>query len=126
MAGFDDDIALTPAGDGAWTGAIAPGWDTPRGPLGGYVMAILIRGLELAVADPQRTARSITAHFLRTPRAGPVEVSAAVERQGRSLSTVERSARAGRQADRPRARRLLGRLGEPAARPPADAGDRAR
>ena len=88
MPGFDDDIALRPAGDGAWTGAIAPGWDTPRGPLGGYVMAILMRGFELAVADPARSARSVTVHFLRSPEAGPVEVAVTVERQGRSLSTL--------------------------------------
>jgi acyl-CoA thioesterase len=85
---FDEDTALLPAGDGGWNGEIATGWDTPRGPLGGYVMAILIRGLELAVADPERTARSVTAHFLRSPEAGPVTVSASVERAGRSLSTV--------------------------------------
>ncbi len=88
MPGFDDDIALRPAGDGSWEGAIAPGWDTPRGPLGGYVMAILMRGFELAVEDPTRTARSVTVHFLRTPEAGPVAVEVTVERQGRSLSTV--------------------------------------
>ena len=85
---FDDATALEPVGDGAWDGEIQPGWDTPRGPLGGYVMAILMRGLELAVDDAQRTARSVTAHFLRAPSAGPVSVSARVERQGRSLSTV--------------------------------------
>ena len=45
-----------------------PGWDTPRGPLGGYVMAILMRGFELAVDDPDRSARSVSVHFLRSPR----------------------------------------------------------
>lgn len=85
---FDDDIALRPAGDAAWDGAITPGWDTPRGPLGGYVMAILMHGLGLAVDDGERTARTVTAHFLRVPEAGPVTVSAEVERAGRSLSTV--------------------------------------
>ena len=85
---FDDDTALRPADDGAWEGAIADGWDTPRGPLGGDVMAILVRGLELAVDDGERTARSVSCHFLRVPEAGPVTVSARVERAGRSLSTV--------------------------------------
>jgi acyl-CoA thioesterase len=88
VTGFDDDIALTPARDGSWDGAIAPGWETPRGPLGGYVLAILMRGLEFAVDDPERGARSVTAHFLRPPTDGPVSVSARVERAGRSLSTV--------------------------------------
>ena len=51
-------------------------------------MAILMRGLELAVADPERAARSVTVHFLRPPVDGPVSVEARVERAGRSLSTV--------------------------------------
>ena len=70
-------------GEGVWQGAIADGWDTPRGPLGGYVMAILMRGLELAVADDERQARSVTMHFLRVPESGPVTVSSELEREGR-------------------------------------------
>jgi acyl-CoA thioesterase len=85
---FDDDIALSPIGSDHWEGAIADGWDTPRGPLGGYVMAILMRGMELAVDDPERQARAVTMHFLRVPEAGPVTVEAQVERTGRSLTSV--------------------------------------
>jgi len=88
VTSFDEDTALEPAGDGVWEGAIAAGWETPRGPLGGYVMAIVLRGLALAVGDPERTARSATMHFLRVPEAGPVTVRATVEREGRSLTTV--------------------------------------
>jgi acyl-CoA thioesterase len=86
--GFDDETALRPSGDGTFAGEISPGWETPRGPLGGYVMAILMRGFEDAVADPERQARSVTMHFLRVPESGPVEVQAKVERTGRSLTTV--------------------------------------
>ncbi len=85
---FDDDTGLSPAGDGRGEGAVASGWDTPRGPLGGSVMAIVMRGLELAVADPERQARSVTMHFLRVPQPGPVTVTATIERAGRSLTTV--------------------------------------
>jgi acyl-CoA thioesterase len=85
---FDSDTALRPAGDGVWTGEVVAGWETPRGPLGGYVMAIMIRGLELAVDDAERTARSVSMHFLRVPRAGPVTVRARIERAGRSLTSV--------------------------------------
>lgn len=88
MPGFDDDTALAPAGEGVWEGAIAVGWDTPRGPLGGYVMALMLRAFELAVGDAGRSPRSVTMHFLRVPEAGPVTLSAKVEREGRSLSTV--------------------------------------
>ena len=86
--GFDDDTALRPVGDGIWEGAIVDGWETPRGPLGGYVMAIVLRALELAVADPERSARSATMHFLRVPQPGQVTVRAGVEREGRSLTSV--------------------------------------
>lgn len=87
--GFDSETELSPSGaEGVWEGEIAEGWDTPRGPLGGYVMAILMRGLELAVADDERQARSVTMHFLRVPEDGPVTVRADLEREGRSLSTV--------------------------------------
>jgi acyl-CoA thioesterase len=85
---FDDDTALRPIGDGVWEGAVIDGWNTPRGPLGGYVMAIVMRGLALAVADPERQPRSATMHFLRAPEPGPVTVIATLERAGRSLSSV--------------------------------------
>jgi acyl-CoA thioesterase len=86
--GLDADTAIEPAGEDTWHGTIAEGWDTPRGPLGGYVMAIMLRALEAAVADPERQPRSATMHFLRVPQAGPVTLAAKVERAGRSLSTV--------------------------------------
>ena len=85
---FDGDTALRSVDEGTWEGAIATGWDTPRGPLGGYVMAIVLRALELAVDDPERSARSATMHFLRVPRVGPVTVRAQIERRGRSLTSV--------------------------------------
>jgi len=88
MTTFDADTAITPAGDGVWEGAIADGWATPRGPLGGYVMALVLRALQLAVDDGDRNPRSVTMHFLRVPEAGPVSVAAKVERAGRSLSTA--------------------------------------
>jgi acyl-CoA thioesterase len=78
---FDEDIALSPTGEGA----IADGWATPRGPHGGYVMAIVARAMQRAAG---RQLRSITTHFLRPPRVGPVTVQTTVERAGRSMSTV--------------------------------------
>jgi acyl-CoA thioesterase len=86
--GFDDDTALRPAGDGAWEGRIEDGWGTPRGPLGGYVTAIVLRGIMLAADDAERQPRSLTVHFLRAPQPGPVTVRPTVERAGRSLTTV--------------------------------------
>ncbi len=88
MRSFDEDTALRPIDDGVWEGEVADGWWTPRGPLGGYVMAIVLRGLGLVVDDPGRQARAVTMHFLRAPTVGPVRVSAQLERAGRSLTSV--------------------------------------
>ncbi|MDX6699057.1 MAG: hypothetical protein QOE65_2454 [Solirubrobacteraceae bacterium] len=85
---LDDDIRLRDLGDGAWAGEIVEHWWTPRGPLGGYVMAILLKAMATAVADDARQARSLSVHFLRPPAAGPVTVRPAVERAGRSLSST--------------------------------------
>jgi acyl-CoA thioesterase len=86
--GLDADTHLEPAGDGTFAGAIADGWATPRGPLGGYVMALVLRGMLLAVDDPGRQPRSLTMHFLRPPQVGPITVRPVVERAGRSLTTA--------------------------------------
>jgi acyl-coenzyme A thioesterase PaaI-like protein len=86
--GFDEDIALRAAGEGIYEGEIGGGWWTPRGPLGGYVMALMINGLEQAVDDPARQARSCTMQFLRPPQAGPVTVRTTIERRGRTLTSV--------------------------------------
>jgi acyl-CoA thioesterase len=86
--GFDDDIALRGLGGGAYEGDIGSGWWTPRGPLGGYVMALMLHALEQEVGDPQRQPRSCTMHFLRTPQAGPIVVRATIERAGRTLTSL--------------------------------------
>jgi acyl-CoA thioesterase len=85
---FDDDLALRPAGEGAWEGRIDGRWWTPRGPLGGFVMALILRGLEQAVAAPERQARSLTVQFLRPPAEGAVTVRPVVERAGRGLTNA--------------------------------------
>jgi acyl-CoA thioesterase len=86
--GFDDDIALRPIGEGVYEGEVCGHWWTPRGPLGGYVMALMIHGLEQAVDDLGRLARSVTMHFLRPPKAGPIAIRTTIERAGRTLTSV--------------------------------------
>jgi acyl-CoA thioesterase len=85
---LDHDTALTPSTDGAYEGVIGETWWTPRGPLGGYVMAIVLRGMMLAVDEEARQPRSFTVHFLRPPTAGPITVRPVVERVGRSLTSA--------------------------------------
>lgn len=85
---FDLETAVSRDGDGPWHGEVADGWDTPRGPLGGYVQAIVLSAMTAELDDPERSVRSMTMHFMRVPKAGPVTVEVTVERSGRSLSTL--------------------------------------
>jgi acyl-CoA thioesterase len=85
---FDRATAVTPLGDGAWAGAVDPGWFAGRGPNGGYLAAIVLRAMLAALDDPAREPRSLTCHYLRPPAAGPVRVDVIVERAGRATSTL--------------------------------------
>jgi acyl-CoA thioesterase len=85
---FDADTALEPLTPTRWRGEISDRWWVVRGPFGGYVAAFLTRAMIGAVDDPARRPRSLTVHFVEPPVAGPVEVTATVERAGRASTTV--------------------------------------
>jgi acyl-CoA thioesterase len=67
---------------------VSPNWRAGRGPHGGYLAAMLLRALTETVADAQRAPRSLTIHYARAPDPGPVQIHTAIERAGRSLSTL--------------------------------------
>lgn len=77
-----------PGVERSYAAAVADGWRAGRGPHGGYLAAIILRALTLSVADPARTPRSLTIHYLRAPVPGPVTLHTTLEREGRSLSTL--------------------------------------
>jgi acyl-CoA thioesterase len=85
---FERDTAVTPTDADCFEARIDRGWWVAQGPNGGYVAAILLRALELAVDDAERSPRSFTLHFVARPAEGPVRVETRVERRGRSLTTV--------------------------------------
>jgi acyl-CoA thioesterase len=86
--GLAADTALEPVGELRWRAEVSERWWIIQGPYGGYVSAMLTRALIAAVDDPVRLPRSLTVHFLAAPQAAPVEISARVEREGRSVSFV--------------------------------------
>ena len=85
---FAADTAVTPLGHGAFEAAVRRRWWVARGPNGGYLAALILRALTETVGDPARAPRSLTVHFLAVPEEGPVRIECAVERAGRSLSTL--------------------------------------
>jgi acyl-CoA thioesterase len=85
---FDVDTAVWRTGDGALEARVDPGWWVGSGPNGGYVAALLLRGLALAQGDVARLPRSLTIHYTSPPQAGPAAIETRVERSGRSLTSV--------------------------------------
>ncbi|HYZ93567.1 MAG TPA: thioesterase family protein [Actinomycetota bacterium] len=88
MTRFDEDTGLTPISPGVYEGRNDPSWRIIRGANGGHIAAVLMRGMALGLAEPDRTPRSLTVHFLRVPREEPFTIEAAVERRGRTMSTT--------------------------------------
>lgn len=87
--GFDDDIALRDAGPSAFDVDVPAHWRVGRGATnGGYVAGAITRALERTVADPARRPRSLTVHYVAGLGPGPARIAVAVERQGRSLTTL--------------------------------------
>jgi acyl-CoA thioesterase len=84
--------AVRPLGDGVYSAEISAAWRAGRGAHGGYLAALLLRALRDRVADGDRPPRSLTVHYLAEAAPGALRIDTAVERQGRSLSTL--SARA--------------------------------
>lgn len=78
---FDLDTRIEPIGEGRFGTEISERWWVGRGPNGGYVAALIMRAVEATVGS-ERPPRSLTIHFPRAPKAGPAELTVAVEREG--------------------------------------------
>ena len=86
---FDRDTALVRTADGVYEGRVDGGWRIVRGANGGHMAAIVLRGMMLHDADPDRAPRTLTVHFTRAPKDDEaVSVTVATERTGRTMSTL--------------------------------------
>lgn len=86
---FARDTAVEPLGDGRYRGNVDPGWAVIDGaaPNGGYLLALAARAMRHPLpAHPDPV--TITAHFLRPPEDGEVEIAVEVVREGRRHATV--------------------------------------
>jgi acyl-CoA thioesterase len=87
---FDRDTSLRPDGDGRYTGAVTDRWGVLSGvPNGGYMMTFALRALVDAVDKPQPL--TLTTHFLRPGRVGPVEVTTEIIKTGKRNTTAQAS-----------------------------------
>ena len=79
---FDTDTALTPAGDGHFTGSVTDRWMIGGGPNGGYIAGFLMRGL--VAISPQPDPLTMTTHYLGRPQVGPCEIEVGITHTSRS------------------------------------------
>jgi acyl-CoA thioesterase len=88
MHQFDEATAIEVVEAGArYAGAVTEDWSISGIPNGGYLTAIAMRAM--AQAAPHPDPFSVTTHYLRPARPGPVMIDVAVVRAGRRHATVE-------------------------------------
>ena len=87
LPGFDADTAVAPLGGNRFGAEMSERWWVGRGPNGGYVAAVVLRAI-LAATGEARPPRSLTVHYPRAPKAGPVELVVEIEREGSRASFV--------------------------------------
>jgi acyl-CoA thioesterase len=83
---FERATAVARTDEDVFSAAINQGWWVVRGPHGGYISSILLRGLTERVGDPNRHIRSFTTHFTAAPKVGPVTIETSLDRKGRAMS----------------------------------------
>jgi acyl-CoA thioesterase len=94
--GFLEETRVESAAAGLWQGAIRPGWDIGGNANGGYLLVLAARAMAQASGFPDPV--SITAHYLRPGKPGPVAVEAQAVRRGRRFATATGTLRAGDRA----------------------------
>lgn len=83
---FDADTAVSDQGDGYFTAEVSDRWSVGDKANGGYLLAIALRAVREMSSHPDPL--TVTAHYLRSPVPGPVEVVVERVRAGRTTSTL--------------------------------------
>src|SRR5215208_1854651 len=86
---FDKATAVERNGSGRFVAHVDPAWDGPGAPLGGVVMATVLRAMTAELAAADLAPRSVTAHFSRPLVHDLVEIQVETLRRGRRLATVQ-------------------------------------
>ncbi|MCK9250185.1 MAG: thioesterase family protein [Solirubrobacteraceae bacterium] len=86
---FERATAVVATADGRYVGDVDDDWSAPTGPNGGYLAAIAVRALVARMAgEGSWRLRSLTCHYLRRARNGPIELRVDVIRAGRRTASA--------------------------------------
>ncbi len=86
MMAFHDHIALKKVDTGKYHVTIHDKYWIVAGPNGGYLAALLANAGDLHINSPNRQLRSLTTHFLSTPKLGEATLTVTTERSGRLVN----------------------------------------
>jgi acyl-CoA thioesterase len=86
MTRFDDDTRWETIAPGRLRGEVSARYNIGAVPNGGYVAALGLRSLTSAL--PDRAPLSVSTHFLKPARPGPVEARVEVVKQGKRFATA--------------------------------------
>ncbi|WP_145738615.1 thioesterase family protein [Saccharopolyspora dendranthemae] len=89
MRSFAEATTVTALREGAYSTALDREWSIGNNPHGGYMMALLTKAALTTAERPHPLV--VSAHFLRSPEIGEVELHAELIKRGRMFSTVRSS-----------------------------------
>jgi len=90
---FDQATAITKTGPGHYSGRLHEGWGVWNTVNGGYLTALAARAMVDSAGKPHPV--SLTTHFMRPARPGPVSIVTGVLAAGRRLARVRADVRQG-------------------------------
>jgi hypothetical protein len=86
---FDRTVAVTNRGEGRYDARVMPEWMGPAAPNGGILAATMLRAAEAELGPAAPPARTVAAHYLEAPAAGPAQLHVEVLRRGKRVSACD-------------------------------------
>ena len=86
LEAFSQASSVRARAAGVFDAAVSPEWTVRDKPNGGYLLALLGRAASSLTDSAHVVAAS--AHYLRSPDPGPIEIEAEILRRGRSISQI--------------------------------------
>ena len=86
---FEAAVAVRPRGSGRYCAGVRAEFNGPAAPNGGVLAATMLRAAQSELGPGAPPPRTVAAHFLDAPQAGPVELVVEVLRRGRRVCAAE-------------------------------------
>jgi hypothetical protein len=86
---FERTVTVSPLGAGRYAGRVDSAWNGPAAPNGGVLAATMLRAAQAELGEDAPPPRTVAAHFLAPPAAGPIELRVEVLRHGARVEACD-------------------------------------